>query len=257
MFKTSFRRVGFTLVELLVVVAIIALLVSILLPSLGKAKEQARIVSCMSNLKGLGLSYTFYAAENNDWYPAASAYGGVIYGDGAGSEYAWDTILYPYYQNIDMIRCPSDNLDRSSYYVADSVPEDRRHPRSYAMNGSVSHFGPSLVSPVPWPAMVHKTIETTLPAETVLLADMWDSDYGLVNSYYHYTPNIYGDYQGSYTGLYGSHTTPYTSRLPTFYHRNDEAANFLFCDGHVVPLLEDNHNITDANDYYYYQRVKP
>ncbi|MCK4624759.1 MAG: type II secretion system protein, partial [Phycisphaerae bacterium] len=60
-------RRGFTLVELLVVVAIIALLVSILLPSLGRAKEHTRTALCMSNLKGLGLSFAVYTTENNDW----------------------------------------------------------------------------------------------------------------------------------------------------------------------------------------------
>ena len=69
-------RHAFTLVELLVVVAIIALLVSILLPTLGKAKEQAKIVMCLSNLKGLGLGYGMYAHENDDWYPQSCGAGG-------------------------------------------------------------------------------------------------------------------------------------------------------------------------------------
>ncbi len=60
---------GFTLVELLVVVAIIALLVSILLPALGKAREEAKKVVCLSNCHQWGLSTLLYATDNRDSFP--------------------------------------------------------------------------------------------------------------------------------------------------------------------------------------------
>jgi len=67
------RRVGsqrgFTLIELLVVVAIIALLISILLPSLSRAREQAKKVKCMSNLKQIGGAMLNYFTEMGDWFP--------------------------------------------------------------------------------------------------------------------------------------------------------------------------------------------
>lgn len=63
------RRRAFTLIELLVVVAIIALLISILLPSLSRAREQAKIAKCLSNHKTLGLASFAYGADNRDEYP--------------------------------------------------------------------------------------------------------------------------------------------------------------------------------------------
>jgi prepilin-type N-terminal cleavage/methylation domain-containing protein len=63
------RKSAFTLVELLVVIGIIALLISILLPALGKARYQAQITACMSNLHQIGLASINYAADNHQYLP--------------------------------------------------------------------------------------------------------------------------------------------------------------------------------------------
>lgn len=65
------RSKGFTLVELLVVIGIIALLISILLPALNRARESANAIKCGSNLRSIGQGFALYAAQNKGFFPAA------------------------------------------------------------------------------------------------------------------------------------------------------------------------------------------
>src|SRR5437763_12192283 len=66
------RKKAFTLVELLVVIGIIALLISILLPALGKAREAARTVACASNARQVALAMRLFAQEHRGYRPALS-----------------------------------------------------------------------------------------------------------------------------------------------------------------------------------------
>ena len=91
---------GFTLIELLVVVSIIALLVSILLPALGRARESARQVVCANNLHQIGVLMFMYTDGNNDR---------MVRHDHANTDLQWPKLLLPYLDTRppDVYLCPT------------------------------------------------------------------------------------------------------------------------------------------------------
>lgn len=100
----SRSKTGFTLVELLVVIGIIAVLIAILLPALNRARAQARTVACLSNLRQLYYAFALYVNDDKGktpWYP------GWLSGS-AQLPYDWIEIFRPEYDNIDELRfCPA------------------------------------------------------------------------------------------------------------------------------------------------------
>jgi len=106
------KRGGFTLIELLVVIAIIALLMAILMPALNRAKEQAKKVSCQSNLKQIGLAAQMYADAYEGDVPR-----GAMIDVAAGNRPIWFRVFLPYirglpqftqdYSSVKIYRCPA------------------------------------------------------------------------------------------------------------------------------------------------------
>ncbi len=95
----NMKKKGFTLIELLVVISIIALLVSILMPALGRAKEQTRAVVCLSNVKQWGLIFSMYCDDNDGKY-------WLDYGHDARG--VWMPVLREFYgDNGEFRLCPS------------------------------------------------------------------------------------------------------------------------------------------------------
>ena len=126
--KRSRSGRGFTLVELLVVIGIIALLISILLPTLGKAREAAKVAQCLSNIRQMGMAFQMYANEYKDSVPLAhvSSSWWQGYSVWIGTTTAGDKgPLYPFYERgyfkqPQALYCPSQYDVRYTYNNPDN-----------------------------------------------------------------------------------------------------------------------------------------
>lgn len=135
---------AFTLVELLVVISVIALLISILLPSLNRARQQSRSVQCLTNLRQLAYGWHMYADDNNDIVlpgrffkaPGGTSSEANWYHIGSGLKYRprWVATLGKYV-GIFAFDTPSTSDDRQDYdskvYQCPTVP-DWIDERNYA-----------------------------------------------------------------------------------------------------------------------------
>lgn len=121
------KRHAFTLIELLVVVAIIATLIAILLPALGRAREQGKATICLSNLRCLSTTVLMYADANGGKFPSA----GLGHGGSFDEPKSWIVQLATEYgQQKQVLRCPADK----SPYWSQPLTGDHLRQTSFASN---------------------------------------------------------------------------------------------------------------------------
>ncbi len=115
--RTSLRT-AFTLIELLVVISVIALLMSMMIPALARAKQQTKTVICRSNLHQWGLLFEMFLEDNDGKFMSGHEWDAIMdrpsgyAGEGAidnGGDHSWPLILLPYYKSAKMLRCPLAN----------------------------------------------------------------------------------------------------------------------------------------------------
>jgi prepilin-type N-terminal cleavage/methylation domain-containing protein/prepilin-type processing-associated H-X9-DG protein len=242
----SRRRNAFTLVELLVVIGIIALLISILLPALNKAREQANKVKCLSNLRQIGLGFIQYANNNKGSFPFVSSRGNTGAVDFDEDWIHWRTTLAngglgtssiaPYLSGssgfLDQVfRCPSD--DPLSHVAGTYI-------YSYSMNG---YLDPRGIQSVDGVAVRVKLGTIRNSAEKIMVVD--ESNQTVNDG--HFDPGTYSAKTNTYTinqdrlsirhdfgGKEGDVVVTGVVSNPQF------RGNVCFCDGHgeFIPRID-------------------
>ena len=241
MFRAYRRTGGFTLIELLVVVSIIALLISILLPSLRKAREQSRTVVCMSNLKQMGNAFAYYGDEYRQQSPPNRLRSSATAPSGGTPPEFKDSDWW-YYSHMVPKHIPPDK--RSSTNAAFGgvfkCPSDTVAGRAYTMNVFASNYA----KPKPFytdydrgepfnPFSVKSAYQYLLVGEGQAIFRDGNNPtlYGTRYIFGQFGRSIYEKFLKT---TEGADRGPFAGYVDFKKHR--DAANFLFCDLHVESL---------------------
>lgn len=193
------KRKSFTLVECLVVIAIIALLASILLPSLQKAKEKGVSMKCTSNLRQYGLAFRMYATDYNDWAVPAIVTGSYWW------TCVWDKEKY--ITNPKVFICPASE---KVCYVYSGYPQYGTNYKYNSRFGSMGFCDQLQISKFKYPGRTTVLIDGNVDAA----------------NYYRYDLNATSPITDN-CDLF------YTVALTQLNSRHSKGVNVLFIDGHV------------------------
>ena len=222
----TLRKNAFTLIELLVVISIISLLIAILLPALGKARESANSVKCLANYRQLGVSFHAYAADYNDTLPP-SRDGLSLSPPSGGDEWNWNWItkMKAYVnKSPDILTCPTGHNRNETLTPVLGAGNGWLNGLNYRYNNYFGSWGTNTAWQYPAkPKMRPRRISFfTHAAKVVALVD---ADY--INNP---PPNNYPRFASAYL-------TP--AWLPgngdeISVDRHTKGENYLFVDGHAA-----------------------
>jgi prepilin-type N-terminal cleavage/methylation domain-containing protein/prepilin-type processing-associated H-X9-DG protein len=228
------RKRGFTLIELLVVIAIIAILAAILFPVFAQAREKARSISCVSNVRQMGVAAVMYAQDYDETYPgmwqwspcAIYFHSPYIYPPGWTQPMAEQLCeTCPYVKNAAVYRCPSRT---ASSNIADFCSYGYTYPTMWGgyppIPGSAFGFpvGPNLAA-------------IARPADTAMITDSaaWPGTTDCNALTY---PGIYSGCAPrngyAYPYVYKPTTNPWSAPSPI----HNLMVNVAFVDGHTKAM---------------------